>query len=116
MCCLVISLTTPIRSKLKCILIVLSFCRFPIPDFRPPHDMQRVPWWKRHVRPDYLVLKLTDATWHTSYHTGQKSQKYVLQCGSADVSYVEADTTMLLPIAKLGNDRSSLQDGFNCPR
>ncbi|XP_052865344.1 autophagy-related protein 2 homolog A [Anopheles cruzii] len=32
--------------------------RFPIPDLRPIHDPQRVPWWRRNVRPDYLLLKL----------------------------------------------------------
>ncbi|XP_049531977.1 autophagy-related protein 2 homolog B [Anopheles darlingi] len=32
--------------------------RFPIPDLRPIHDPQRVPWWQRNVRPDYLLLKL----------------------------------------------------------
>ncbi|XP_312964.6 autophagy-related protein 2 homolog A [Anopheles gambiae] len=32
--------------------------RFPIPDLRPIHDPQRVPWWRRNVRPDFLLLKL----------------------------------------------------------
>lgn len=35
--------------------------RFPIPDLRPIHDPQRVPWWRRNVRPDYLLLKLQQA-------------------------------------------------------
>ncbi|XP_053661405.1 autophagy-related protein 2 homolog A [Anopheles marshallii] len=32
--------------------------RFPIPDLRPIHDPQRVPWWRRNIRPDFLLLKL----------------------------------------------------------
>uniref|UniRef100_A0A182PNM0 Autophagy-related protein 2 n=1 Tax=Anopheles epiroticus TaxID=199890 RepID=A0A182PNM0_9DIPT len=32
--------------------------RFPIPDLRPIHDPQRVPWWRRNVRPDFILLKL----------------------------------------------------------
>uniref|UniRef100_A0A182N5K0 Autophagy-related protein 2 n=1 Tax=Anopheles dirus TaxID=7168 RepID=A0A182N5K0_9DIPT len=32
--------------------------RFPIPDLRPIHDPQRIPWWRRNIRPDFLLLKL----------------------------------------------------------
>ncbi|XP_058129577.1 autophagy-related protein 2 homolog A [Anopheles ziemanni] len=32
--------------------------RFPIPDLRPIHDPQRVPWWRRNIRPDFILLKL----------------------------------------------------------
>ncbi|XP_055617380.1 autophagy-related protein 2 homolog B [Toxorhynchites rutilus septentrionalis] len=35
--------------------------RFPIPDLRPIHDTQRVPWWRRNVRPDFLLVKLQQA-------------------------------------------------------
>lgn len=35
--------------------------RFPIPDLRPIHDPQRVPWWSRNVRPDYILLSLHQA-------------------------------------------------------
>lgn len=30
--------------------------RFPVADLRPIHDPQRIPWWSRNVRPDYLLL------------------------------------------------------------
>uniref|UniRef100_A0AAG5CVV1 Autophagy-related protein 2 n=1 Tax=Anopheles atroparvus TaxID=41427 RepID=A0AAG5CVV1_ANOAO len=32
--------------------------RFPIPDLRPIHDPQRVPWWRRNIRADYVLLRL----------------------------------------------------------
>ncbi|XP_037072361.1 autophagy-related protein 2 homolog B-like [Pollicipes pollicipes] len=32
--------------------------RFPIPDLRPLSDMKRPPWWCRHVRPDWLLLRM----------------------------------------------------------
>lgn len=32
--------------------------RFPIPDLRPIHDPQRVPWWRRNIRPDFILVKL----------------------------------------------------------
>lgn len=35
--------------------------RFPIPDLRPIHDPQRVPWWRRNVRSDYILVNLQQA-------------------------------------------------------
>lgn len=35
--------------------------RFPIPDLRPIHDPQRVPWWRRNIRSDYILVKLQQA-------------------------------------------------------
>ncbi|KAB0799030.1 hypothetical protein PPYR_06910 [Photinus pyralis] len=93
--------------------------RFPIPDFRPAHDMQRVPWWKRNVRPDYLVFVLNDFTFNTNWCTSQPCQKYIFQCATGDISYVEADTDILHPIARLGTmekQTNSFQDGSNVPR
>lgn len=34
--------------------------RFPIVDMRPMHDPDKLPWWQRNVRPDFLVLKFSD--------------------------------------------------------
>lgn len=35
--------------------------RFPVADLRPVHDPQRVPWWERNVRSDYMVVRLRGA-------------------------------------------------------
>nr|XP_014094904.1 autophagy-related protein 2 homolog A [Bactrocera oleae] len=32
--------------------------RFPIYDARPIHDPDRVPWWQKNVRPDYMIISL----------------------------------------------------------
>ncbi|KAJ8967898.1 hypothetical protein NQ317_015420 [Molorchus minor] len=53
--------------------------RFPIPDFRPPHDLNRVPWWKRHVRPDYLSLMFSDATFQKTFQPNQAFEEYNIQ-------------------------------------
>ncbi|KAF5280262.1 hypothetical protein FQR65_LT03070 [Abscondita terminalis] len=93
--------------------------RFPIPDFRPFHDMQRNPWWKRHVRPDYAMIILQDLSAFSNWHTSQPCEKYILQCSTCDIQYVEAGTDVLLSIAKIGTNEKqghSLQDGFNWPR
>lgn len=49
------------KSKIKvqseCLSLVV---RFPIVDLRPLHDPDKRPWWERHVRPDFLLIKFRD--------------------------------------------------------
>ena len=67
--------------------------RFPIPDLRPLHDMGRVPWWRKSVRPDYVTLHWTDAKIHTSYKSKSAySIKHEIQCQNLLVTYTEADS------------------------
>ncbi|XP_039964190.1 autophagy-related protein 2 homolog A [Bactrocera tryoni] len=35
--------------------------RFPIYDARPIHDPNRVPWWQKNIRPDYMIISLDHA-------------------------------------------------------
>ncbi|KAJ8968662.1 hypothetical protein NQ314_002185, partial [Rhamnusium bicolor] len=87
--------------------------RFPIPDFRPPHDMNRVPWWKRHVRPDYLSLVLYDALLQATFQTTQTHQEYNVQSRGFDIFYYETESSEALPVAKAGFEEkytSSMQD------
>ncbi|KYB26228.1 Autophagy-related protein 2 homolog B-like Protein [Tribolium castaneum] len=87
--------------------------RFPIPDFRPPHDMNKTPWWKRHVRPDFLSLVLAGATFQTSFQINQTVQDYTLECRSLNILYQEDANGDVIPIAKAGYEdkpMSSLQD------
>lgn len=65
----------------------IIFFRFPVPDFRPVHDMQRIPWWKRNVRPDFLTLTFTDATLQSSINSKQPCFRYELQCRTLDLHY-----------------------------
>lgn len=49
------------KSKIKiqssCLSLVV---RFPIVDMRPLHDPDRLPWWQRHVRQDFLLIKFIE--------------------------------------------------------
>lgn len=93
--------------------MLISEFRFPIPDFRPPHDMNRVPWWRRHVRPDYISLVLNEAQIHTSFQNSQAFQEYDIQSRGLDIIYYESANSIGLPIGKAGFDEkyaSSMQD------
>ncbi|XP_025831922.1 autophagy-related protein 2 homolog B isoform X2 [Agrilus planipennis] len=89
--------------------------RFPVPDFRPSHDMQKNPWWKRNVRPDYLTLKLTDSSVSSSWYSNQLYQQYIVECKEVDIQYTEFEMNSSIPIAKAGvSDKcgNSLPDDF----
>jgi autophagy-related protein 2 len=49
------------KSKIKiqssCMNLIV---RFPIVDMRPLHDPDRLPWWQRNVRQDFLLIKFID--------------------------------------------------------
>lgn len=108
--------TAPVESRLDLKITSPSLyvkLRFPIPDFRPPHDMNRTPWWKRHVRPDYISLVLYEALLHTSVQSSQTFQEYNIQSRGLDIVYFESESSVGLPIGKAGFDEkysSSMQD------
>ncbi|CAG9863843.1 unnamed protein product [Phyllotreta striolata] len=106
----------PIESKMDlkviCPLVNVKL-RFPVPDFRPAHDMNRTPWWKRHVRSDYLSLLFADFLLQYAFHTHQSSQEYSIQSRALEVFYHENETGPALPIAKTEVDDgepTSMQD------
>ncbi|KRT81121.1 hypothetical protein AMK59_6232 [Oryctes borbonicus] len=93
--------------------------RFPMPDFRPQHDLQRTPWWKRNVRQDFLSFQLTDMEIHTTLQSGQVSQKYTLECRSIDIFYYENENDLCCLLGKAGVEEkyaSTLTDSSNWPR
>ncbi|KAI8514937.1 Autophagy protein [Branchiostoma belcheri] len=47
--------------------------RFPIPDLRLP-NLDHLPWWKKHVRKEVLVLDVTDFDFQTTPGMGDISQ------------------------------------------
>jgi len=66
--------------------------RFPIPDLRPLHDMNRAPWWKRAVRSDYMIVQMTDARIHSVRDSrAPYLARYELQCRRLSLSYVETE-------------------------
>lgn len=54
--------------------------RFPIPDLRPVHDMERNPWWKRNVRKDVLFINLTEPSVRSESNNRTFLQSYKIYC------------------------------------
>ncbi|KAK7872956.1 hypothetical protein R5R35_004266 [Gryllus longicercus] len=96
--------------------------RFPTPDLRPIHDMDRPPWWKRSVRKDFLTFELTDASFSTTMDSHEASQRYEIQCREIHGLFQEADTETPVTFARASADDkngNSLPDGgqgFGWPR
>ncbi|XP_049811820.1 autophagy-related protein 2 homolog A [Schistocerca nitens] len=96
--------------------------RFPTPDLRPIHDMDRPPWWKRSVRKDILIFELEDVSFHTMITSRDPTIRYEFQCRDVKGLFQEADTDVSLPFLRAScDDRNgnSLPDGgkgFGWPR
>lgn len=98
--------------------------RFPVPDMRPLHDMNRVPWWKRSVRGDYVTFKLRDAKIHTSMESRSRYlSRHEIQCRQLLMTYTEADSDVPVEIGKASADEKSdgsiqqdNNEGFGWPR
>ncbi|EFN86545.1 Autophagy-related protein 2-like protein A [Harpegnathos saltator] len=97
--------------------------RFPVPDLRPLHDMNRAPWWKRSVRPDCMVLQMTDA--QIRFSTESRSHclaRYELQCRCLSLLYVETEGDAPLEIGRVTADEKSdasyqqVSEGFGWAR
>ncbi|XP_052105810.1 autophagy-related protein 2 homolog B-like [Mytilus californianus] len=94
---------------------VKLYIRFPIPDLRPQSQVDRFPWWKKNLREEMVILKLSDFRFITSI----KSQQSVLQM---DVICKEVHGSFLLdpnhepePFAYACGDNDN-EDGFNSPQ
>ncbi|KAL0269663.1 UNVERIFIED_CONTAM: hypothetical protein PYX00_007315 [Menopon gallinae] len=83
---------------------VIFKLRFPIPDFRPIHDMDKPLWWKRSVRSDILYLDVTDFTFHTLI----KSQETIFKCETqfrdAVAKFREGDCEKSVPFLRASVD------------
>nr|QSV39518.1 autophagy associated protein [Locusta migratoria] len=96
--------------------------RFPTPDLRPIHDMDRPPWWKRSVRKDILIFELEDVSFHTMITSRDPTIRYEFQCRDVKGLFQEADTDTSLPFLRASSDDrngNSLPDGgkgFGWPR
>ncbi|XP_076666317.1 autophagy-related 2 isoform X1 [Andrena cerasifolii] len=97
--------------------------RFPIPDLRPLHDMNRAPWWKRSVRTDYMILELMDAQIHSTMKNQPHSvTKHEIQCRKLLFSYAETETDVPINIGKVTADEKNnascqqVSEGFGWAR
>lgn len=77
-----------------------------------------MPWWKKHVRPDYVTVKLKDALFQTAYETNQKSSTFSIQSQAVDILYHESESSTPITIAKACcNEKcASVQEIFNSCR
>jgi len=71
--------------------------RFPIPDLRPIHDMQRTPWWRRHLRPDILTVELIETLVSTTLTPNESVATYQLVCKEAKCLYQENENLEVIP-------------------
>lgn len=85
--------------------------------------MNRAPWWKRSVRTDYMILKLTDAQIHSIMKSHPHSvTKYEVQCRKLLFSYAETETDTPINIGKVTTDEKNsvscqqVSEGFGWAR
>ncbi|XP_029634311.1 autophagy-related protein 2 homolog B isoform X1 [Octopus sinensis] len=97
----------------SCILRV----RFPIPDLRSEPQVDRLPWWKRNLRQEVLVLKLNGASFHTILNSNDSRKIYELKCHSLNGSLEESpESAPVHFITVEPEDESAHSYGFNWPR
>lgn len=110
---------TEIKVSTPSIVIKL---RFPIPDLRPIHDMDRPPWWKRCVREDFLLLNLSEASFQTVVDSKDICSTYEFQFKDGHGLFQEGDSESPIPILRAHADEKSGQslpndgEGFGWPR
>ncbi|XP_064484407.1 autophagy-related protein 2 homolog A-like isoform X3 [Ornithodoros turicata] len=90
--------------------------RFPIPDLRPQHDMERLPWWQRNVRPDILTLELTEPKLTMTLEDSEPDLKFVLECKDAHALYRESPLATPVSFLRVFLDPNMKEDGFDWPR
>lgn len=93
------------KSKIKIQSELLSVVlRFPIVDLRPIHDPDKLPWWKRNVRPDFLVIKFSEFQLNFI-----SPSTYDVMANEINVLYQESEkaTPIVLARASLHEDSSN---------
>ncbi|XP_021929227.1 autophagy-related protein 2 homolog B-like isoform X2 [Zootermopsis nevadensis] len=107
--------------KISCSMLTLKL-RFPMPDLRPIHDMDRPPWWRRSVRKDFLIFELSSASFHTLIDSRELCKRFEVQCRDINGLFQEADTDTSVPFIhasaddKNGNSLPGGGEGFGWPR
>ncbi|KAF7991887.1 hypothetical protein HCN44_010688 [Aphidius gifuensis] len=102
--------------------------RFPIPDLRPLHDMNRSPWWTRTVRNDFITLTMHDIQINTIIESRSSyKSKHDIQCRQLLLTYNELDNDIPIEIGKsqvdekqdyssINNNSNNSNECFNWPR
>ncbi|KAG8189257.1 hypothetical protein JTE90_013785 [Oedothorax gibbosus] len=94
--------------------------RFPIPDLRSVHDMDRVPWWQQNIHPEVLILEAKDITFNTSLGGDVSQSKYEIQCRDLHGLFKQPDVIQPISFLRVSVDPDideiSQNDGFDWPR
>ncbi|GFY75857.1 autophagy-related protein 2 homolog B [Trichonephila inaurata madagascariensis] len=94
--------------------------RFPIPDLRSAHDMDRVPWWQQNLHPESLILETKGITLMTTIDGDGLQSKYEIQCrdvhGLFKRSEEEEPISFLRVSVDPDVDEISQNNGFGLPR
>ncbi|CAH1792670.1 unnamed protein product [Owenia fusiformis] len=94
--------------------------RFPIPDLRTGQGIDKMPWWRRSLRKEVLILELSDLDFQTSYQTSETTQKYEFICKDAHGLFQEAPSQPPISFARISpakTDDFTIPDkGFDWPR
>ncbi|XP_042904044.1 autophagy-related protein 2 homolog B isoform X1 [Parasteatoda tepidariorum] len=94
--------------------------RFPIPDLRSIHDINRVPWWQQNLHKEILIMELKDVTFCTTLENDSSKAKYEVQCrdfhGLFQLSSESDPISFLRVSVDPEVDEASKEGGFDWPR
>ncbi|XP_054715680.1 autophagy-related protein 2 homolog B-like [Uloborus diversus] len=94
--------------------------RFPVPDLRSVHDMERVPWWQQNLHKEILIMELQDVTFNTMMEIDTLCTKYEAQCrdfhGLFQISPDTKPISFLRVSVDPDADEMSRDRGFDWPR
>ncbi|GBM63346.1 Autophagy-related protein 2 A [Araneus ventricosus] len=94
--------------------------RFPIPDLRSVHDMDRVPWWQQNLHPEVLIIESKDITLMTAVDGDASRSKYEFQCRDLHALFKEAENEEPVSFLRVSVDPDvdeiAQKNGFGLPR
>lgn len=101
-------------SSFSCTLCV----RFPIPDLRSEPQVDRLPWWKRNLHKESLVLKLNEVLFQTVLGSNESCKQCELKCHSFSGALHESPDSLPVNFINVepDDDESTHSYGFNWPR
>ncbi|GIX76500.1 autophagy-related protein 2 homolog B [Caerostris extrusa] len=94
--------------------------RFPIPDLRSVHDMDRVPWWQQNLHPEILILEIKGVTMMTTLDNDVKQSKYEIQCRDLHALFQQSEQQKPISFLRVSVDPDvdeiAHNNGFGLPR
>lgn len=83
---------------------------FPIPDLRPLSNMSRIPWWKKNVRKEVLLINAADILIKSNILNKQPNFEIL----SSDIEFLLQETEEIPPIPIMrASSPKDIEKGFN---